>query len=78
MPNMIYAFQWCDSVFESGFEVVSLHASKVGAYRAMRDYLLRECERDREDAIRNGECYRKGWNGLRHKAWRVHGFEVRG
>ena len=70
----VYAFEWCDCVFESAFGVKSLHATKVGAYRAMRAHLLSFANEDRENALR----YDMGpaWNGLRYKRWRVRAIEV--
>jgi hypothetical protein len=38
----IYEFIHCDCIHESSFRTVSIHRTKIGAYRAMRKYLLQE------------------------------------
>lgn len=38
--GVVYAFEWCDCVYESGFSIESLHQTKAGAYRAMRKALV--------------------------------------
>ena len=54
----VYAFEWCDCVYESAFGVVSLHDTKKGAYVAMRKRKLREAARERD-------MQRKGYRGYR-------------
>jgi hypothetical protein len=70
----VYAFEWCDCIYESAFGVVSLHSTKTGAYKAMRARLMDEAEEDRGDRILHG--FAKGWKGSRFKDWRVREIEV--
>lgn len=35
----IYAFMYCPCIFESAFTPMSVHKTKQGAYKAMREYL---------------------------------------
>jgi hypothetical protein len=44
----VYAFEWCDCVYESAFSVVSIHASKLGAYRAMKAKLWDHAASERD------------------------------
>ena len=56
--SKVYAFEWCWCVYESGFEVESLHHTKRGAYLAMRKTLL--------------ERYVADSNAFRPRQWRDH------
>ena len=38
----VYAFNYCSCICESGFETITLHKTKRGAYKAMRAFLLKE------------------------------------
>lgn len=69
----VWAFEWCDCVYESGYSVVSLHASCEGAYRAMRAQLLAEWTERRESDIRYGK---NRYGILTSQAWRVRCVEV--
>lgn len=40
----VYAFSFSSSLYEEGPRVISIHATKAGAYRAMRDRKLEEWE----------------------------------
>ena len=36
----IFAAEWCDCIHESGFALLSMHSTKQGAYRALRQQIL--------------------------------------
>ena len=63
--QFVYAFGWNDCVYDSDFAVVSVHATKRGAYMAMREHLLTRWEQ---------ECYDKL---LVYSAWRVKTHQVK-
>lgn len=74
-PNSkVYAFEWCWCVYESGFEVESLHHTKRGAYLAMRKTLL-------ERYIADSNAFRpRQWRDhkpLDSQRWRVREIEVK-
>jgi hypothetical protein len=56
----VYAFQWCDCVYESGFTTISLHETYAGAYKAMRKEILKEWEEGFEQA----QWVEREWNKL--------------
>ena len=39
---MIYSFEYNHCIWESGFVTISVHKTKVGAYKAMRKHLVSE------------------------------------
>lgn len=36
----VYSFEYCEMIYESSYGTMSLHKSKSGAYKAMREYIL--------------------------------------
>jgi len=52
--NVVYAFEYCSCIFDSDFTVRSLHATKAGAYKAMRADLVEACEFERMLYLRYG------------------------
>ena len=76
---IVFAAMKCECVYESGFEVLSLHTSKVAAYKACRDWWVarwNEWNHDQSgDGIHDGYSSKK--RRLRHdtathsKRWRV-------
>lgn len=42
MLKRVYAAEYCSCVYESGFEVISLHSTISGAYKAMKEHKLDE------------------------------------
>lgn len=70
--DKVYAFEWCDCVYESAFGVQSLHATKAGAYRAMRANVLAYAASEREMQLSGYPNYR----GI-GAAWRVRSIEVK-
>lgn len=43
MSDKVYVFYYNDMIEESSYAAMSLHKTKVGAYKAMRKYILQEC-----------------------------------
>jgi hypothetical protein len=39
MKEYVYEFIYCDCVWESSYATVSLHRTKLGAYKAMRKFI---------------------------------------
>lgn len=71
----LYAFKFCDCVFESGYETYSLHATKRGAYRAMNAHLWAQHE-DYRNGPHTRSIFGAGWKPFQFKAWRVEPVEV--
>lgn len=67
--QFVYAFEWNDCVYESDFAVVSVHATKRGAYMAMREHLLTRWEQEV-----SYYCYDKP---LVYSDWRVKTHQVK-
>lgn len=42
MLNKVYAFEYTPCIYESYFKTMSIHRTKKGAYKAMRDFLETE------------------------------------
>jgi len=74
-PLTVYAFKFCDCVFESGFVTQSLHATKRGAYRAMNAYLW-ERHQDYRNSGNTRALLGAGWKPLEHADWRVVPVEI--
>lgn len=81
---IVYAFEWCSCIYESGFGTMSLHTTRAGAYHAMRHYLVSEWIRETADTK---WCYKldahdreskRMWKKepFKHNAWRVTPIEV--
>lgn len=81
---IVYAAQKCDCIHESGFEVLSLHASKPAAYKVCRDWWLKEWNDWNHDLSMDG--YHGGYSAKQRrkthdtathsKRWRVKAFTV--
>lgn len=72
----VFAFEWCDCIFESGFAVVSLHRTKRSAVSAMTAEANARWHTGRNDqAIYNCEGKRR-YDPLVYQAWRVRKVEV--
>lgn len=67
----VWAFEWCNCVYESAFRVESLHLTAVGAYRAMKAKLLVEWDNDRNDQLVYGMP-----SSLTSQAWGIRKIEV--
>jgi len=55
----VFEFVYTSCIYESAFETLSLHRTKKGAYKAMREFLETEYEQWREDGIRYGKQHFK-------------------
>lgn len=72
VPAKVYGFMWNDCVHESSYELMSLHLTKAGAWRAMRAHLWEWAMQQREDSLRSGYDFTH-----RHsQAWNVREYEV--
>jgi len=72
-PNRVrvYAAEWNDCVYESGYEVISLHASKAGAWRAGHQKAFARAIEDREASqLIGADLTRGSWR------WRVRTYIV--
>jgi hypothetical protein len=80
----IYAFQWTSCVYESAFFTVSLHKTRLGAYKAMRGMLLEEWESNFKIRIHGEKLeadtryfrLRGGDHPLEFERWKVVTMEV--
>lgn len=70
----VFAFEWCDCLWESGFSVVSLHATKADAFRAMTTEANREAQKMRDDLLRYGN--ERGRKLMDSQAWRVRRYPI--
>lgn len=69
----VYAFEWCSCIYESGYTIESLHATKAGAYRAMKQTLF---DRWYESRWGISGRFKPNKTPLCHEAWRVRTIEV--
>jgi hypothetical protein len=60
----VYAAQFCSCIFESAYYTLSVHSTKLGAYRAVRDSKLLEWDRWSDPEV-------LGW-----KRWTIKEYEV--
>lgn len=49
----VYTFDITESIWDSAMYTVSIHLTKAGAYRAMREYLINECTQRRDESLTN-------------------------
>ena len=65
----IYEFLYCDCIHESAFATISIHKTKIGAYKAMRNYLTTEYQKWYDRRIKRGKI-RIGVNKFgQHEDW---------
>ena len=64
MKEYVYEFIFCDCVFESSYTTISLHKTMLGAYKAMRKFIIDLAIEHREAEIRRGKDIHAGfkWN----------------
>jgi hypothetical protein len=74
MAEEVYEFVFTDCIHESVMGTVSLHKTKKGAYKAMREFLETEYNQWREDGIRYGKQHFKFGS---HSAWAVRPIELK-
>lgn len=65
----VHAAEYCGCVFESGFEVISLHHTKAGAYKAMRKHLIDQ--HNSETLWINGQYRKNYFSPCVYQQWRV-------
>lgn len=51
---IVYAFEYCYCRYEAGFCVESLHKTKAGAYKAMREHKVAQWQQERDLYLRFG------------------------
>ena len=68
MKEEVYSFQYCSCIYESAFATISLHRTKKGAYKSMREYIESEYAKWRDDGCRYGkQNFKHGFQ----EAWRI-------
>ena len=67
----IYAFQYCDCIYESGFVTQGLYVSAKGAYTSMRKFIQNEYTEWFDRRTKYGKKYRRG-----HKAFEMCAFQI--
>jgi len=65
---IVYAFEYCECKYESGFETVSLHFEKADAWREMRRRKVADFLEWHEDRIR----HLRGWPGDKFPDWTLY------
>lgn len=71
----VYAFEWCDCIYESAFRVVSLHTTKRGAFKAMTAEANRRCMEETAPSPYSKKM--RGWPPLRSERWQIKTIEVK-
>lgn len=74
----IYEFVYTSCIYESAMATLSLHKTKVGAYKAMREFLLTDYTQWYDQRIMYGKGDRKWVDkyGL-HCAWAVRTIQLK-
>lgn len=72
--TQVFEFIYTDCIYESAMATMSLHRTKKGAYKAMREFLETEYAQWREDGIRYGKQHFKFGT---HCAWAVRPIELK-
>lgn len=80
----VYAAEKCDCIYESGFDVIRLHATKAGAYKDCRKWWLEEWNNWNHDL--RGDGFHGGMSAKKRrrdhdtathsKRWRVKEYDV--
>ena len=70
----VYAFIHTYCIYESAFAVKSLHKTKAGAYRSMRDWLEENYAEWREEGLLFGKQKFKFGT---HEAWMIRAIELK-
>lgn len=81
---IVYAAMKCECVYESGFEVISLHTTKAAAYKVCREWWVAEWVDWNDDVRGSGyhggmspkECRRRPDTATRNKRWAVKAMQV--
>lgn len=75
----VYLALWCHCVYESAFTPLSIHRTRMGAYRAIRKQIRDEWECFRNDiaaGVFDEDDIPEKPYGLTHTAWKVEEKEV--
>lgn len=81
---IVFAAMKCECVYESGWEVMSLHTTKAAAYRVCRAWWVNEWTEWNDDVRGSGfhggmspkECRRHPGTTTRNKRWTVKAMPV--
>lgn len=67
--KIVWVALYCDCIYESSFGIISIHQTPQGAYKAMKQHMLKEYD---WWIIQRSFCGRKlsGKFGI-HQAWKV-------
>ena len=69
----VWLFEYCCSIYESSFDVISIHESAVSAYKAMKKDKLESYIDWYDDRALFGKDKHKHGS---HERWRVRAFNV--
>lgn len=82
----VWAFEYCSCIYESGYEIVTLHDDPRQAYKAMLAYVYKELAYYETpwysgEHMEDMKMVKETWHDLRdhpltHHAWRVRRIEV--
>lgn len=68
---ILYEFLYCDCIYESGYVTISLHQSKAGAYKAMREYITKKAIDERDNHLLFGGRRWSIGNPFTMERWKV-------
>jgi hypothetical protein len=72
-PVEVFAFEWTESIHESGYSIVSLHKSKLSAYKAMKAEIYKRWYETRSHGI-YGKWMKQ--DPLRFCGWQVRAIKL--
>lgn len=68
----IYAFEYCDCIYESSYMTVSIHRTFAGAYNAMKNHRIKNFN----DWRKLPNKYRKDFKDTFGKAWCINKIQL--
>lgn len=71
---IVYQFLYCSCIYESDWRTMSIHKTKLGAYKAMKNWLISEYLDWYNRRITYGKCY--GDSFAPHKAWGIEKIKI--
>jgi hypothetical protein len=72
----VFAFEWCDCIFESGFSLESLHDTKIGALKTMIATANLRWQEGRNSQLMYGDGGTQRLDPLQYEAWRVRAIKL--
>jgi hypothetical protein len=74
-PNFIFAFLFCDCIYESNYRVISLHRTKKGAYQEMNQYINNLYSEWNEERIQKGKQHsEEKWCTM--QSWKITKYSI--